>query len=178
MIVLEALDLQWSRGPEDDPADQCAHGRVRFEVNETVFVRPEDGIWAVSAAALFLLRTIDLSHTRERPVTQDSQLFPHCGHTMWPVEEMLIGLWCPGCGTGIDPQVVHEGRRVRITAEDGRSEVVEAADWSSAVLRFADQVRDYYRNSRPKRPHRDEHDRRGVFLFWNEWETRRRNASP
>ncbi len=49
MITLEVRDFQWFSGPAGDPEDQCAHGRVDFEINGTRFVKPEDGVWTVSA---------------------------------------------------------------------------------------------------------------------------------
>ena len=44
MIKLEVEDLQWINGPIDDPNDLCAHGRVNFQINDTDFVKPSDGI--------------------------------------------------------------------------------------------------------------------------------------
>ena len=173
MITLEALDLQWVHGPEDDPEDQCAHGRVRFELNETVFVTPQDGQWTVSAAALYLLRTLELSHTKDQRVAEANFLFPCCGFTVWPDEGSRFGVTCMGCLSGIDLEVIHEDDHVRISAEDGRAETVTLEEWSAAVIRFADQVRGYHDESSPKRQPEDDDDREGWSLFWREWETRR-----
>jgi hypothetical protein len=77
MITLVAQNLQWIRGVTDDPQDQCAHGQVEFSVNNTEFVKPEDGILTVSAAGLFLLRTLSHNHTSTDSVAEGNLLFPH-----------------------------------------------------------------------------------------------------
>ena len=52
MLKLEVRDLQWVKGPQDDPTDQCAHGCVAFAIDGIEFIRPSDGRLTVSAAAL------------------------------------------------------------------------------------------------------------------------------
>jgi hypothetical protein len=76
MISLAAHELCWIKGGSDDPEDQCAHGKVALEIDGVSLVRPEDGEWTVSAAALFLLRTLTADHTPERPVAEGSFSFP------------------------------------------------------------------------------------------------------
>lgn len=82
MINLVVQGFQWIKGEDDDPDDQCAHGRVLFQINNTTFVKPEDGIWTVSASALYLLRTLSENHTIENPVAETNFLFPCCGFTV------------------------------------------------------------------------------------------------
>jgi hypothetical protein len=49
---------------ENDRIDQCAHGDVAFTIDSIRFVGGEDGQFlTVSAAALFLLRTLTHDHT-------------------------------------------------------------------------------------------------------------------
>lgn len=173
MINLRAVDLQWINGPEDDRDDLCAHAQVHFEVNETTFVQLRDGFLTVSAAALFLLRTLELDHTRDRPVAEHNLLFPCCAHSVWPEEKGRFGVVCMGCPEGVDLEVIHDGDHVRITAEDGRRETVTREEWRSAVNRFADQVREFHDRSGPKRQPEGDTDRQGWSLFWDEWKTRR-----
>jgi hypothetical protein len=67
---------------EDDPTDQCAHGDVVFTIDSVPFVTGDDvEDVTVSAAALFLLRTLTHNHTAADLVAEESQLFPHCGHS-------------------------------------------------------------------------------------------------
>jgi hypothetical protein len=49
MMELRTIELGWVRGPDDDPEDQCAHGKMLFSIGTTVFVQP-DRVWTVSAA--------------------------------------------------------------------------------------------------------------------------------
>jgi hypothetical protein len=76
MISLAAHELCWIKGGSDDPEDQCAHGKVALEIDGVSLVRPEDGEWTVSAAALFLLRTLTADHTPERLLQRAVFSFP------------------------------------------------------------------------------------------------------
>ena len=52
MIILRAIQPHWLKNIPDDPKDLCAHGSIEFSIGELEIVRPEDGEWSVSAAAL------------------------------------------------------------------------------------------------------------------------------
>lgn len=80
MITLRPTNLHWMSADPDDVADTCAHSGVEFLVDDHVLVQPSDGDWAVSAAALLLLRTLSRPHTKTNPV--GDQLFPHCGRVI------------------------------------------------------------------------------------------------
>ncbi len=175
MIVLEARDLGWIKGPEDDPSDQCAHGRVMFQINDTLFLRPEDGVWTVSTAALYLLRTLEHSHVAADPVAESNLLFPCCGHTAW-LHDGKFKVICMGCDSGVDPEVINRGDLVTVRTADGSEETVGFEDWEAALFRFADQVQAFFRRCSPKIAPEDEDDRRGWAAFWDEWEARRNRA--
>lgn len=78
-IILHARDLHWlEETPDAD--DLCAHGRVDFRVNGEVPAGWKDFEVNVSAAALYLLRTLE----RDTPVSVDGdEIFPCCGHAMY-----------------------------------------------------------------------------------------------
>ena len=88
-MELRALELGWIKGREDDPADQCAHGKILFQVGNIIFARPEDGIWTVSAAGLFLLRTLEYDHTAMNPLSEFNFLIPHCGTDAWENKKVV-----------------------------------------------------------------------------------------
>ena len=94
MIRLLVRDFQWIKGMNDDPGDQCAHGRVILNVNDTEFVKPEDGIWTISASALYLLRTLSENHTAENSVAESNFLFSVVRHLEWiiPLPFAVINL--------------------------------------------------------------------------------------
>ena len=135
---------------------------------------PETGDWCVSAAGLFLLRTLDASHTPEAPVAD--HLIPCCGHWMYALNDgadVDIG----GCNTWIDWEVIHEGANVRLRTSEGEEEIVPLAEWRRTVLEFADAVAAFYAASAPKQPS-DETDAQGFAAFQAEWARRRGRGRP
>ncbi len=175
-VELEARDLQWVKGEGDDPTDHCAHGRVKFRVNETTFVEPADNVWTLSASALYLLRTLEDSHVHPDDVTQGNQLFPCCGFNVWPTNEGKYRLFCLGCPNGIDIYVTLQNNQVTIQSLDGKSETIAFREWMDAVFGFADRVLAFYNTSSPKIEHEDELDRNGWIEFWKEWDMRRNKS--
>jgi hypothetical protein len=173
MITLKAIEFHWVEGIDDDALDQCAHGRVCFEIDDVIFVRPEDGVWTVSGAGLFLLRTIQHEHTANHSVAEHNFLFPCCAHSCWAVGEGEFKLICMGCNSGIDLEVKHFGTSVEIGVRDGKRAIVQAPVWQAAVFQFADQVRAFYDQSAAKAVPDDVPDKEGWAAFWNEWYSRR-----
>ena len=168
MITLRPTNLHWINGSTDDPADLCAHGGVELEIGSDVLV--QGGNWTLSAAALYLLRTLSRPHTKSEPITEF--LFPCCGHGMFDVEgqdDVLI----LGCNSGVDLEVVRNGNEFLLTAADGRQHRVTAADWTRAVCEFSDAVQAFYAGASPKEP-ADDID--GFQKFLSEWSRRRSQA--
>jgi hypothetical protein len=170
MITLIAHDLCWIKGSLDDSADQCAHAHVEFHVNGTTFLSPKDGEWTVSAAALYLLRTITLDHSESNPIAEGNFLFPCCAFNAWPIQERFKVV-CIGCTHGIDINITHSGDSVVIESDKGK-ELVSEFEWRDAVLAFVKQVREFYDRSSPKDNLNDEFDREGWVRFWSEWNER------
>lgn len=175
MVNLVVKDFHWIKGTDDDPDDQCAHGRVLFQINYTTFVRPDDGLWTVSASALYLLRTLSEDHTTENPVAEGNFLFPCCGFNVWPGGKRFKVL-CMGCDTGIDVEIVHHQDIVTVKSPAG-AEIVSKVEWNEAVLGFVNSVQDFYRASTPKVAIEDEYDKQGWSGFWQEWAERYQLAS-
>jgi hypothetical protein len=171
MIILELVGPGWIREQDDDPSDQCAHGRVHLAVDEMTFIRPDDGEWAVSAAGLFLLRTLEEDHTLEDSVAEHNLLFPCCGHSVFEAASSRYGLVCIGCPGGCHIDVLHREGSVVLRGQAGEA-VVDETEWRSAVLRFCDQVQAFYDGASPKEE-LDGEDGKGWKMFWAEWRTRR-----
>jgi hypothetical protein len=170
MIILRPMNLHWIDGSADDPADLCAHSGVNFQIDGDTLVR--DGDWTVSAAVLYLLRTLSLPHTKAQPV--GDHLFPYCGHSFFEVagqDDVPI----TGCNSGIDFEVVEDRDTFLITAEDGRSHRVGILEWRAAVCGFSDTVQAFYVSSSPKVP-ADEFERQSFRKFLSEWARRRSDA--
>jgi len=169
MITLVPTRLHWIKDDGiDDPSDLCAHSPIHFQIDGKTLVAPEDGDSAVSAAAIYLLRTLERDHTRDNPV--GDQLFPCCGHAMYDTghEDVLI---C-GCPNGSDVFVTHDSNdTIRLTSRDGESCQVSLHDWRQAISQFSDCVRSFYDDSLPKTPSND--DAAGFAKMMAEWDRRR-----
>ena len=170
MVVLRPINLSWINEAADDPCDLCAHGDVQFHIGLDVVLETVGENLTVSAAALYLLRTLSVPHTKERPV--GDHLFPCCGFAMWDIpnqDDVAIS----GCPNGEDVEVLHQviGLGVVIRSADGREWKVSWPEWRDAVFAFADIVYDFYARSSPKQPSVD--DSAGFKKFWVEWKRRR-----
>jgi hypothetical protein len=174
VLTLEVRDLEWVKGPEDDPSDPCAHGRVALAVDGVEFVRPDDGQWTVSASALFLLRTLEHDHTADAPVSEGCQMFPCYGFSVWPADNRF-GIVCMGCPNGVDPEIATDGTRTTIRLGD-RVASLPRDEWRAGVLRFVDDVLALYARSSPKAAPSDAEDRKGWAAFWRELHERRERA--
>ena len=161
-------NLHWIKDAVDDPHDLCAHSPVEFRVGDAVFVRPEDGDWTVSAAALYLLRTLTRDHRIEQPV--GDHLFPCCGFSMYDTGEEDVVI-C-GCPSGRDCSVRHVGSDVQLQTDGGPSVTVSATEWRSAVHNFSDAIHSFYERCSLKQPN-DTEDQKGFRAFQREWDRRR-----
>ncbi len=170
MITIVPTRLHWIKDDGvDDPSDLCAHSPVQLEVGSDILVHPEDGDATVSAAAIYLLRTLDRDHTKDNPV--GDHLFPCCGHAMYDTGEDDVVI-C-GCPNGSDLFVTRDGdATIRLTSPTGKSLVASIDDWRAAINEFADAVRRFYEQSLPKAPSDDE-DAAGFSKMMSEWDRRR-----
>jgi hypothetical protein len=165
MITLSADRLHWIRDDgSDEPSDLCAHSPVTCQIDDQVIAQPEDGDWTISASAIFLLRALGRDHTKESKV--GDQIFPCCGHGIFDVGEPEVVI-C-GSPSGIDFEIRHTDTTFQLSTEDGRVIIVPKDDWRNAVLRYSDQVMEFYDRSAPKEPS-DETDRKGFAAMMSEW---------
>ena len=170
MVVLRPVNLRWIEDAADDPADFCAHGDVEFRIGDDTLLEPAGRELTVSAAALYLLRTLSVIHSRESPV--GDHVFPCCGHSLYDAEGEPDVVVC-GCAYGEDFEVLHQvsGAGVVVRASDGREWPIGWAEWRSAVFGFADSVSDFYAACSVKQVAPD--DAAGFAKFVAEWERRR-----
>ncbi|WP_460621617.1 hypothetical protein [Hymenobacter tenuis] len=168
-FTLRLLGLHWLE-TLSAAEDRCAHSKVEAILGGEVLSDSTSTSWTVSAAGLFLLRTLTTNHTPEHPV--GDQLLPCCGFTMWPdvTSDNVLVLGCPN---GVDWSVEHQGNEVRLCAAAGPTIVIPLAEYQTQVLRFADEVEQFYFKSEPKEIPEDEEDAKGYELFWAEWRRRR-----
>jgi hypothetical protein len=167
MITLQAETKTWLNTSEDCPSDLCAHGTIRFSIDGMTVVSP-DNEWTISAAAIYLLRTLDNSHTPDAPVCE--HLFPCCGFTMYDMDGD-DDVFIMGCVNGIDCSVIHRDDSIEITTVSGETRSVSKTEWKKAVLHFSSDVRGFYDASADKTPH-DDVERKGFAKMMSEWERR------
>lgn len=170
MIRVIAHNLTWIQGAADDPMDQCAHGRVEFTVDGHPVVSAESGEWTLSAAALYLLRSITDDHTSARPISEGNFIFPCCGFNVWECGERYP-VMAMGCNSGVDVWLEHQDESI-VLSKDGGSWSVPKNEWRRAVLAFADQIERFYAECSPKANLDVAEDRQGWAAFWREWRTR------
>lgn len=172
MVILRPTNLRWIQGAADDPRDLCAHGDIEFRIGDDILLDPTTANdLTVSAAALYLLRTLSAQHTKDAPV--GDRLFPCCGFSMYDVEEQSDVVIC-GCPSGQDFEIFHEvgGAGVAVRAEDGREWRMGWREWQAAVFGFADAISEFYASCSPKEPYEEE-DVKGFRKFIAEWRRRR-----
>jgi hypothetical protein len=164
------VNLRWINGAADDPADFCAHGDIDFRIGCDTLLNPGGRELTVSAAALYLLRTLFVPHTRAAPV--GDHLFPCCGFDLYDVAGEPDVVIC-GCPAGEDFEVLHQvsGAGVVVRASDGREWSVGWPEWRAAVYGFADRVSGFYASCSPKQVAAE--DAAGFAKFVAEWERRR-----
>jgi hypothetical protein len=138
-------------------------------VDDALLAQQSDGDWTVSAAALYLLRTLSQPHTRDHPV--GDHLFPCCGFSMYDLQEEADVVVC-GCSSGLDFSVVRTHDQVVITDQNGIDYRVGFTEWRNAVCAFSDAVQAFYAAASPKEP-ADLEDTKGFQKFLREWERRR-----
>ena len=169
LIILRPTGLHWINDSGDNPFDLCAHAGVEFQIEREILISPSDGVWTVSAAALYLLRTWSQPHKKAEGI--GVQLFPCCGNGIFEVEgqDDVVVI---GCNSGIDFDVVQLGEEILLAAEDGTEYRAAVADWRRAVCQFSDAVRAFYEVSSRKKPAYAA-ERRAYEKFLAEWSRRR-----
>lgn len=169
MVELKVSGLHWLNNT-DTERDLCAHGSVYLKLNDEVISKAEPNDWTVSAAAYYLLKTLKENHS----MSENSDLIPHCGFTMWEVgeeKELYIG----SCDIGLNWNIIHsKGRVIHAISEDEFVET-DVDEWRKAVCDFSDEVVNFYENSSPKIVD-DDQDRKGFELFMKEWKRLRAEA--
>jgi hypothetical protein len=162
---LKILDLHWIKDI-DDGYDLCAHGHLYLKIGNQIISDKETGDWTLSSTALSLLRSIEKDYKKD---DYSNQLLPCCGHFFIPddKEETVI---IPGCGTGIDWQIIHtHDKKVKHVLENGYEVIIDNSVYKNIVIDFADQVEQFFKDSKPKTIPTDKFDKKGYLTFWKEW---------
>ncbi len=170
VIELKLENTHWIKGSKDDPEDQCAHGNIKFILDDLIISDAQEE-WTVSAAALFLLRTVHLDHSENASVAESNYIIPCCGFNPFKIEDDRFQLLLMGCNHGLNPEITHQNGLVSVT-HNGQVRTVIKSEWAQAIANFAEEVLSFYRSSSPKLPIEDKLDQEGWGLFWQEFHHR------
>ena len=151
---------------KDDPEDLCLHGEVVGQVGSDRF----EEACSVSAAALYLLRTLDEDYPNEHRVR--NQMLPCCGHAMFACEDGE-SVDIIGCPNGTDWTVRHTVDGLELETENGIKAIVPFEEYKAIVFAFADKVKTYYDQCQLKVLPEEDWERDGYLAFWHEWARRR-----
>jgi hypothetical protein len=165
-IKIKVNTLYWIDETKDDPNDLCLHGDIIVTIGEEELSYS----CTVSAAALRMLKTLSEDHLP----TKGDQMLPCCGDFMIP-NKTLDEVEIIGCDNGIDWTVLHDNGMVKLINEKGNTVFAYYLQYKEEVLRFADTVENFYKESLPKNIPEDEFERNGYIAFWNEWYRRKRD---
>ncbi len=174
---IELKKIHWLENyGDEDHLDLCAHGKVRVTIgNEIVASNSSDpnDWWSLTAMALHLMRTLEMSHTFENPV--GDCLVPgeghHIDHLMNDLNVHIETLH--PMVKGKNWWVIHQNSNVKLISESSNETIVRFNDYKSEVLDFVDKVQEFYRASKPKTLPEDEYDKEGYLKLWAEWKLRR-----
>ena len=172
-VILRTADLHWVDRVVENPTDQCVHGSVELTANGTTLVAPGEHAWNLTAAGLFLLRTLTENNTASDSVCEANYLFPCCGFNPMLVGNGKYPLVIQGCPNGINVSVEHLDDGVRLSADNGPTALISPAEWRSAVLGFVAEIEGWYARNTPRAEPGSEFDARGWAALWNEWKSRR-----
>ena len=166
--------MQWLH---DGPTDQCAHGEVELTIDSLALVTPETSSdVTVSAAGCSCFARSSHDHTAAHSVTDGSQLFPCCGHSVFAVDGPFEALVL-GCDNGVDLDIVHGTGTVTVRTNEGLEATVKSAEWRDVVLCFVDAVEAFYDASPPRQPFGESPDDEGWAAFWHEWRSRKASGT-
>lgn len=162
---IKILDLHWIND-FDDPNDLCAHGHIYLKIGDLIVSDFNTGDWTLSSTALSLLRTIEKNYVKDN---YSNQLLPCCGY-FFIADDKQDGVIIQGCDTGIDWKIIQlNNSNIKHIFDNGYEITIDKEIYKSKVLEFADQVEQFFKDSKPKIIPTDDFDRKGYLTFWKEW---------
>lgn len=162
---IRILDLHWINDV-DDSTDLCAHGHLYLKIGEQILSEKESGDWTLSSTALSLLRTIESNYEKGE---YSNQLIPCCGH-FFIADDREETVIIQGCNTGIDWKIIHTNdNKVKHLLDNGYEITIDLDSYKNTVFDFADQIEQFFKDSKPKTIPTDDFDKKGYLTFWKEW---------
>jgi hypothetical protein len=171
MIDLTPHNLHWI-GDTNSEYDLCVHGGFTFSFNKKIIIDASKEEFALSAAVIFLLRTVERDHSFGNKLCE--KIMPECADITF-VKEFDKQVEFITCPFGIDWWVEHSNGNITLVFEDGTEIKTTLKDYIQAIIRFADNIKAFYDKSKAKSFQMDE-DRQAFNAFQDEWTDRIKNA--
>ena len=162
---IKILKCHWIKEDNpDDKEDLCLHGKIFIRIGDEVLSDFESGSWTLSAASLFLLRTLKMDY---KPDDFENLLIPCCGHFIIAEENKPVAVL--GCPSGIEWTIKHIGDGlVKHISNNGSEVIITDEEYRKVVLDFADEVEQFYIDN-PRILPDDEFNLQGYNGFWKDW---------
>lgn len=164
---LRILRQHWIQDDgRDNENDLCSHGEVYLRIGDEELSNHDSGSWTLSTTGLYLMRSINNNY---EVGSYGSQLLPCCGHCFIadPEKESVILIGCP---RGIDWRIIQiKNEAVKHISASGAEGIISKTNYQRLVLKFVNEVEEFYQKNQPKKMPEDEFDRMGYEAFWNEW---------
>lgn len=151
--------------------DLCSHGEVYVRIGSEVLSTKESGSWTTSAAGLYLLRSLEQDCTLNEFF---NPLLPCCGFNMYPNKDKENFVDILGCPNGVDWKISHQDNMVRLETEKGMKVILLFQEYKKEVLKFINEVEEFYGNPNNKIITEDGFDKEGFKQFWVEWNKRKK----
>ena len=178
IFKLELNEIHWLDNYGDkDNLDLCAHGSVCVTIGDEIVAdnsSDSNDWWSLTSMALHLLRTLEMNHTSENPV--GDCLVPGEGHQIdhHPNDPIVHIETLYPMVKGKNWWVIHQDTEVSLITESNTETKIQFEDYKYEVLKFVDEVQDFYNSSKPKTLPEDKYDKEGYLKLWTEWELRRK----
>jgi hypothetical protein len=164
---IEILRQHWIEdNGEYDKEDLCSHGEVYIRIGTEELSNKDSGSWALSTTGLYLLRSLEQNCEIDQ---FSNQLVPCCGHFMIPDENGENYVVITGCPNGIDWKITHFNGTVIFESKQGNKGQVSFEEYKKIVLKFTNDIENFYGNPNDKIIPDDDFDRNGFKQFWSEW---------
>jgi len=151
---LKLLDWLWVNDSKDYPEDLCLHGYIYFRLGENVIT--DSYYCTISAAGLYLLRSIEDDHT-----VACGHMFPCCGFFAdWGIVDCPNGIWL---------LVSHVDDKIKLTTSD-TNVVMPLAEYKEIILPFIEEIETIYEQN-PRQLPEDKSEREVYAEFWDEWKS-------
>ena len=165
LFEIKILKCHWI--PEDNPEnkeDLCLHGKIFIRIGDEILSDIESDSWTLSAASLFLLRTLNMDY---EPGDFENLLIPCCGHFIVAEDNKPVAvLGCPG---GIEWTIKHiVGGLVRHISNNGSEAIISEEEYRKMVFDFSDRAEQLYIDN-PRILPSNEFDLQGYNGFWKNW---------